>query len=184
MAARQPRQPALCTAPPSRSAARRPSKVQSVSDPDVHFQTTADKDGHYSFREVPDGEYSLEARATGLVAVRYSPIRVKFPLPVQKDFVLDIAPGHEGGIQIQADVVGALAQSGRTLAHAKVCLSQESRESCAETNGIGQYYLSVPPGIYVVAISIDGNTLWKGRLELPRAGEYRDKLQLNQQTPK
>jgi len=152
--------------------------LRNLADPGTSFAATSDKAGAFSFAEVPDGEYSLEASRRGFVGVRYSPVRVRYPRPIEKDLILRVAPGNEDGIQFQAEVVGELKINDKRLSHTKVCLKSEARERCTVTNGIGQYYLAVEPGRYDVLISVDNGESVRQVIDLPVAGEYRDKIKV------
>lgn len=153
--------------------------LNSLSDPQVTLKTSAARDGRYSFQEVPNGVYSLETSYNGFVGIRYGPIRVRFPLPVQRDFELPIAPGNEGGVQFYAEVVGELKYQGRWLAHATVCFSRNSAPNCVNTNGIGQYYIALPPGVYDGSVQVEDKVLWRGHLDLGNLGEYRNYIRLD-----
>jgi hypothetical protein len=153
--------------------------LQSLREPASVRQTYTDREGRYAFGEVENGEYFLEASYDGFVGVRLSPIRVRFPLKVHKDFVLQVAPGQEGGVQNEAEVSGELKWKGQRLAHARVCLRRvPSVDRCTQTNGLGQYSLVVEPGSYEVIISVGAEVLWTSRVDVPAAGFYLDRIQL------
>lgn len=162
---------------------RAPIVLQDLNDQAVVFRTTTDRQGRYAFVEVPDGSYSLEVSYNGFVGVRLSPIRVQFPFRVKENFVLEVALGNGDAVYVYTQVVGELKQAGRRLSHAKLCLEGPGG-GCTETNGIGQYSLVVLPGSYDVLVSANGNNLWKGHIDLPRVGPYRDKIQPDGQSQK
>jgi hypothetical protein len=155
--------------------------LQSLADSSILFKTSTDRQGKYAFDEVPDGKYSIEATQTDATGIRYSPIRVVFPYRIELNFALLPIPSEkEGGIQISAEVKGELKRQGQRLSHTKLCLTRDSQGKCVETNGIGQYYLAVQPGAYQATVSLAGEVLWTGAVELPRVGQYLDKIRLDQ----
>jgi hypothetical protein len=102
---------------------------------------------------------------------------------VRSDFVLEVAYlGQEGGISSSSDLLGELAISGVRLAKATICLTRADhtgQATCTFTNRLGQYFLSVPAGMYDLVVKDQhGVTLHQERLDLSHTGEYRDRVVL------
>lgn len=154
-------------------------RMQSLDDPAISITVTTVQDGEYAVEEIPDGRYWIEATRTGFIGVRYTPIHIFFPANIRRDFVLPVAPAQEGGVHTNTRLVGELIKAGRRLGHVNLCLFRNSEKSCVETNGLGQYFLTVTPGSYDVIISAVSGTLWKGHVELPGVGEYRNYIRLD-----
>jgi hypothetical protein len=139
--------------------------------------------GQYSFPELPNGEYSVGAELQGFVSVSFNPVRIYFPYHVHWDFVLHVAYlGGEGGIYASSDLLGELMLGRARVANASICLTRSDgsgNPACTTTNRLGQYFLSVSPGVYDVTVVGPGGVKGKQRLDASGAGEYRDRIVLD-----
>ena len=144
------------------------------------FSAKTAKDGTYEFREVPDGNYSIEASMRGHITVRYSPVRVRFPFGYERDFRLPADEVYETDSPDKAHVAGELKITEKPLGGARVCLRRRAEQVCTSTNRLGQYSLLVQPGAWQVVVTgpKEKDPLWRQRLQLPKAGEYRDQIQI------
>lgn len=118
----------------------------------------------------------------GFVTASSSPVRIYFPYYVRWDFVLRLAYIHEGGIYSSSDLLGELVSGSDRVARAKVCLTPaggSGRPTCTTTTRFGQYFLSVPPGVYDVTVEGRGGVESKQKLDMSSAGEYRDRIILH-----
>ena len=80
---------------------------------------------------------------------------------------------------MSSDLVGELKREGKSVPGAHVCLTRSDRSDrpvCTTTNRLGQYFLSVTPGVYEVTISYGNFPETKKRLDLTTAGTYRNRL--------
>jgi hypothetical protein len=141
-----------------------------------------DEQGRYEFSELPNGEYSVEASCRGFVTVSVKPIRVYFPAQVQWRFDLRVADlGNEGGVYATSEVIGELISQGVRIANARICMNSINsleRPACTTTNRLGQYALSVKPGVYDVTVERPRESLTTMRLDVSTSGEYRNKIKL------
>lgn len=140
-----------------------------------------DDHGDYSFAELPDGEYAIEAELRGFVSTAFRPVRINFPMEVHWNFKLAVADlGVEGGISASSDLVGELLFRGTRMSSTRICLTRADgtgRPTCTVTNRLGQYFLSVEPGLYDVTIDRSGLEN-KRRLDMSSPGAYRNRLPL------
>ena len=154
--------------------------AQSLSSPQLQFSTKTDGAGNYSFEELPDGDFSLGANADGYIGTTYSPIRIQYPLRESRDFVLPLAVHESRAAEINVRIFGTLLVKGRPLARSTVCVLREPIKKCVETNGIGQYSLTVEPGVYRAWVLSNEEIVWVNSLEFPQAGSYRDPIRIRQ----
>jgi hypothetical protein len=156
-------------------------KIHKVSGEQFDDSATTDSQGRYSFSELPDGEYLLQAALSGFVSVSYKPVRIYFPAQVQWDFVLRLAGLGHDAVYASSELVGELMSRGVRIPHANICLTKVDGPNspiCTTTNRLGQYFLDVPPSIYVATVDSGGDTKASQRLDLSAAGEYRNKIAL------
>ena len=154
--------------------------AQSLSSPQVQFSTKTDRAGNYSFEELPDGDFSLGATADGYIGTTYSPIRIRYPSRESRDFVLPLAVHETKANEINVRIFGTLFVEGRPLASSTVCVLREPVKRCVETNGIGQYFLTVEPGVYRAWVLSNERIVWVSSLEFLQAGSYRDPIRISQ----
>jgi len=153
--------------------------VQSLSPPQqLRFSTKTDNAGNYSFQELPDGDFSLAATADGYIGATYSPIKVRYPSRESQDFVLPLAIYQTRTIEIAVSIIGTLVVDGKPFKRSTVCVLRESVKRCVETNGYGQYSLTVEPGVYRAWVWNNDGIVWTSSLEFPRSGTYRDPIRI------
>jgi len=143
---------------------------------------TSDKEGKFSVHLLPEGIYSVEASRPGFLNVRYYPVVIKFPDETVLDFLLPVGEITEGRIQSEAMVSGTLEYRGKPASASRICLDKigsSLAESCTDTNELGQYALSVRPGIYVVKVTRARKQVSKRTIDLSTPGTYRNVLRLN-----
>jgi hypothetical protein len=155
--------------------------VHKLSGEQFDQSSPTDSAGHYSFPEIPDGEYSIEGSSAGFVSTSYKPVRIYFPAEVQWNFVLRVAGFGGDAAYASSELVGELRWRGSRVSAANVCAVRSDgpyRPTCTVTNRLGQYFLEVPPAIYVVTVEHGTGLPTKQRLDLRAAGEYRNKIML------
>jgi hypothetical protein len=155
--------------------------VRKLSGDKFDASSQTDSGGSYSFPELPDGEYSVEATLRGFVGVSYKPVRIYFPAQVRRDFVLAVAFVGGDAVYASSELVGELIWKGARVPRANICLFRLDgpyRPTCTSTNGLGQYYLDVPPEKYNSTVSGDGGLSVSQSLDLSTPGEYRNKIKL------
>ena len=145
------------------------------------FDTTirTNRNGEFMIDSLPDGEYAIRAELRGFVSVTFDPVRIVFPSRVRKDFILRVAYlGNEGGVYASSILDGELIWRGHRIANASICLTgdQGKRAICTVTNRLGQYSLSVQPGLYTVTVDEGEHLKVSHKLDLRTAGEYRNKI--------
>jgi Carboxypeptidase regulatory-like domain len=142
---------------------------------------TSDKEGKFSVPLLPDGMYSVEASRPGFLHLRYYPVVINFPNETVLDFPLPVGEITEGGIQLEAMVSGTLEDKGKPASGSRICLDKigsSLAEICTDTNELGQYAVSVRPGIYVVEVMRDRKQALKRKIDLSKPGMYRNVLRL------
>jgi hypothetical protein len=155
--------------------------LHKLSSEQFDESSQTDSEGRYSFPELPDGEYSVEGSLTGFVAVSYKPLRIYFPANVECNFVLRVAGFGGDAVYATSQIVGELRWRGDRVPLAKICLASAAeprRQACTTTNRLGQYFLDVPPAIYVVTVDDGAGLHVRQRLDMSAAGEYRNKIVL------
>lgn len=155
-----------------------------VSGEQFDESSQTDSQGRYSFPELPDGEYSIEGTLAGFVSVSYKPVRIYFPAQVAWNFVLSVAAFGGDAVYASSELVGELRWKGARVSRANVCLITPGgphRPVCTATNRLGQYFLDVPPGTYIVTVDGEGGLKSRQPLDMTAAGEYRNKITLSDQ---
>jgi|HubBroStandDraft_1064217.scaffolds.fasta_scaffold126597_2 hypothetical protein len=155
--------------------------VHKLSGEQFEQSSLTDSEGRYSFAELPDGVYSVEGALAGFVSLSYRPVRIYFPAQVHWDFELRVAGFGGDAVYASSDLVGELTWEGARVPKAKVCLTRPGGPYgpvCTTTNGLGQYFLEVPPGVYVATVDSGVGTQVQQRVDLSTAGEYRNALAL------
>jgi hypothetical protein len=153
--------------------------VRKLSGEQFYQSSQTDSQGHYSFPELPDGEYSVEGALTGFVSVLYKPVRIYFPAEVRWDFVLSVAGFGGDAVYASSELVGELLWRGVRMPTASICVTRADEPphpTCTVTNRLGQYFLDLPPAIYIVSIDCGRGLQAKDRLDLRTAGQYRNKI--------
>jgi Carboxypeptidase regulatory-like domain len=142
---------------------------------------TPDNKGEYAFDALPDGYYSLRVTA-GFVGVSYEPLKIEFPRQLRRMFVLEVADTGSGdGVYSSSELVGILDLLGKPISGATICavpVELGHRPACTVTNRLGQYFLSLQPGMYVINVIQEGGQSQEYRMDMGTAGEYRDRVHL------
>jgi hypothetical protein len=128
---------------------------------------------------VPEGTYSVEAGLTGFLNVRYYPVRVVYPNPVELSFRLPVGDVIEGGVSPEALLSGTLQLDGSAIEGAKICVLQQSGPGvvvCGLTNVFGEYALSVPPGVYRTELRTPRGQIYRSTVDVRHPGHYRDRV--------
>jgi hypothetical protein len=134
-------------------------------------------DGSFNVEEILDGDYSVEVNCRSFMTISMQPVHIEFPRGFRRDFRLELCCVQEGGISARAELVGRLTYLQRSLPGATICLAKQGAQAaCTESNGLGQYFLSLEPGSYDASVTFRGKLVWKQSLELSNPGPYRDAL--------
>lgn len=160
--------------------------VHKLSGEQFEESSTTDAQGRYSFPELPDGEYSVDGALPGFVSNSYKPVRIYFPAQVRWDFQLRLGGFGHDAVYSSSELVGELTSHRARVAGARICVTrvgQADRSICAVTNRLGQYFLDVPPAIYLVTVETGAVALSNQRLDLSVAGSYRNKIALPEAPP-
>jgi len=155
--------------------------VVPLSSESSAVRVTSDKEGKFTVHLLPEGIYSVEASRPGFLHVRYYPVVVNFPNETVLDFLLPVGEITEGGIQLEAMVSGTLEDKGKPASASRICLDKigsSLAEICTDTNELGQYAVSVHPGIYVVEVTRARKQVLKRKIDLSKPGMYRNVLRL------
>ena len=146
----------------------------------VHLKTN--KEGTFAVQLLAEGLYSVEASSQGFLNVRYQPVAVIFPRETELMFVLPVGEISEGGIQVDAILSGTLVKKGKPAAASRICASKigsNIEPVCTDTNELGQYAMSVSPGIYTYLITQNRKQLVRRKLDLSRPAIYRNLIKLD-----
>ncbi|MBI3684004.1 MAG: carboxypeptidase regulatory-like domain-containing protein [Acidobacteria bacterium] len=150
-------------------------------DPDARFSVVVDSKGRACAEHLPEGLYSVEAGSfgSGFLKVRYYPVRVVFPDDVDLSFRLPFGDIGEGGVQSEAILSGTLTDQGNPASDVKFCLFHGDKPvaaACTVTNGLGQYSLIVPPGIYRLELTPLAKRTQSRTIDLSSPGYYRNRV--------
>jgi hypothetical protein len=153
--------------------------VASLSTMETRLTTVTDFTGRACLKSVAEGSYSVEVGAPGFMSVRYYPVRIQPARDRTLSFRLPIGEIREGGIQEDAVLTGTFRSIDSPSPHVRICLLQRadgSVVSCTTADEMGQYALSVPPGLYVVEVTERGQKPIRRNIDLTRRGIHRKKL--------
>jgi hypothetical protein len=156
--------------------------LTNVAKPELRFEFDTDERGVFTTDTIPNGVYWLETSGEGFQPNHRITCDIHFPRGLNIGITL-FRPDEAGPPQVtDAEVWGELSDSSGPLAKAKVCLSAEgkggNKQSCTVTNRLGQYSLSVAPGVYRGSVIVDNEVTWEGRLALSQCREYPDPITL------
>lgn len=138
-----------------------------------------DQNGAFAVPEILDGDYSIQVDNVGFASVRVWPITIQFPGSYRRDFSLDQRPFPEGdmlALDTLAEIVGRLESRQQAISGASVCLVGGTLvgPECVVTNGLGQYYIHVQPGVYEAVVALAGQVIWRQKIDVTHAITYRD----------
>jgi hypothetical protein len=145
---------------------------------------STNKEGAFAVNPLADGLYSVEASRGGFINVRYYPVSVCFPEATILEFALPVGEISEGGVQFEALISGTLETKGKPLPNVLICLTKivsavpNQSETCTETNELGQYALSVSPGLYMVRVMQGQKQLLNRKASFSNPVNYRNFIQL------
>jgi hypothetical protein len=137
----------------------------------------ADSNGKACITSLPEGLYSVEAGLAGFLNVRYYPVRVKYPAVEQLQFRLPLGEITEGLLSQEATVAGTLKVGDNPVEGANICileLEHNTRVTCARTNDLGEYALSLPPGVYAVETRMLDGAVHHSKINVSAPGSYRN----------
>jgi hypothetical protein len=147
------------------------------NSPALHLTTS--KEGTFAVQLLPEGLYSVEVSSPGFLNVRYYPVAVKFPIRSELTVLLPVGEISEGGIQTEATLSGTLLGKG-TVSH--ICVGRignNPQTKCTDTNELGQYAISMAPGIYLVHVTQKQKEVLRRRVNLSKPGIYGNLIKLN-----
>ncbi len=98
----------------------------------------------------------------------------RFGPVLRLEFKLQIADAGEGGAEEGAHLVGNLRDGDLTLAGAEICLEGLPETRCVTTSAGGSYDFVMRLGMFSAEVRVGGRRLWTQRIDLRRAGEYRN----------
>lgn len=137
------------------------------------YRATTGKDGSFLVPDLAFGTYTIEISRAGFVPIREKNVGV-FRLVSRLEFELQIADAGEGGVEEGAHLVGNLRDGDLTLAGAEICLEGLPERRCVTTSVGGSYDFVMRLGVFSAEVRVGGKRLWTQRIDLRRAGEYRD----------
>lgn len=145
-----------------------------------HEQHT-NEDGRTCFTEIAEGAYSVEASRQGFLNAKYFPLHVA---PVQTATLtirLPIDQVVEGRVTEDVIVSGTLTQRDAPFSNVNICFRsmKDRRRSCVTSDRIGQYFITLRPGVFEIELRSDSKVLRKLRVDLTTpGGVYHDILKL------
>lgn len=154
-------------------------KVLSLLDTNVRFSAWTDRDGKVCLNLLPESLYSVEASKPGFLNSRYYPVRILFPNDVDLDFRLPVGEIREGLLEEEVTLSGTLRKDGKPVDGVRICAAEKVRRlpaTCATTNDLGQYVLTLAPAIYAIELTHLRHRIQTTTLDLTAPGQYRDRL--------
>ena len=158
------------------------TKILGLLSAPVRFSGLTDQSGKVCLTAVPEGLYAVEISLTGFLNVRYYPVRLLARNTANLTFTLPFGYIGEGGVVPESLVSGSLRRVDIAVSGVKICLFASDRsipEACDITDDLGEYAISVAPGVYWVEISERGKQIQpRRRLDLSTPGRYRNRIGL------
>lgn len=151
-------------------------KIVNLADGSEHTLDTK-ASGSVCFPNIPEGRYSGEARLAGFLEVKYWPIAVSASRARFLTIRLPLALSNVDSVASDVTLSGTLLQDSKPAAIVGICLiSSKNKDVCSTTNKLGEYSITLSPGVYTVRIhAADGTAIYKVDLSSPGA-VYHDKL--------
>lgn len=146
----------------------------------IESSNTTDKQGIACVESLPEGLYSVEASTDGFLSVVLQPVRL---MPEKRrslriELMIREIP-EDDYFTVDALLSGTLRLNGATVPNTRVCLRKSRQPDqepiCGTTNALGEYVITVSPGVYRAEFSVDGR-VYAGTAELPSPGIYRNLL--------
>lgn len=144
-------------------------------------QITTDIEGRACAQKVREGKYRVDVWKPGFLHASFQPVSVH---PDAMGWVVVTLPfgdilklGHE--IRDTAIVSGTLVDNNGPVSLARVCLLPAKASNplaCVDTDELGEYVLTVPPGEYTVEITQHNRKGKPMALSLPSPARYRERL--------
>jgi hypothetical protein len=141
------------------------------------YNTNTARNGAVCVSQIPEGLYSVEAGLTGFLNVRYYPARLTSLAPLELRYRLPFGEITEGGVTEDAIISGTLQQEEKALIGANICVFEIDRSSslrCVATNDLGEYALSLPPGVYRVEVRTLVGSTHRLKVDVSKPGLYRN----------
>jgi hypothetical protein len=147
------------------------------------YRARTDSKGSACIVGVEEGLYSVEAGLEGFLNVRYHPVRITYPAKTQLTFRLPFSEITEGGLAQDVMLSGTLQHEGKPFSIARVCVvsGKANDRRCVTATELGEYALSVPPGVYTVDVRTAQGAEYRTKVDVSVAGIYRNRITITEE---
>ena len=142
-------------------------------------QVMTNTNGLACAKKLREGPYRVDVWKPGFLHASFQPVSVYPEAPSSLVVTLPFSEIREGGISQMALISGTLTDGGGPVDHARICIFVPKTSkplACVDTNALGEYALSLPPGEYTVEIMQRTRKAKPLALSLPSAGVFRNRI--------